>query len=318
VTNLDAHYDFVASRLKRGHVVPLLGAGANLCDRSGPWQEGSDLPSGYELSGLLAKEFKVPRTEAADLARASEWVDLMWGDGPLYERLHQLFDADYQANSLHTFLAGLPRRLAAADGTQRPLVMVTTNYDDVLERAFDAAGAPYDVLVYMAVGESQGRMIHYRGPGGAEVIERPEEYEGISLDRRSVILKLHGNVDRHRGDDSFVITEDDYLEYLTHSTNLSRLVPAPVLARLLRSHFLFLGYGLRDWNLRVLLHRLWGQRHNDYRSWAVQLKPRALDKKLWERQSVDVWSVPLAEYVAGVSARLPPASDVDPPIARAS
>jgi hypothetical protein len=35
----------------------------------------------------------------------------MTGSGPLYERLHALFDADYPIGPLHRFLAALPRRL---------------------------------------------------------------------------------------------------------------------------------------------------------------------------------------------------------------
>jgi hypothetical protein len=232
-------------------------------------------------------------------------VELTWGGGPLYECLHRVFDEDVEPNSLHRLLASMPARLRHADGRPRPLLMVTTNYDDLLERAFDAAGQPYDVLVYMAAGPDEGRMVHYRRGGEHEVIERPTQYDGISLDERSVILKLHGNVDRDGSDDSYVITEDDYLEYLANSSDLSTLVPARVKQQLVRSHFLFLGYGLRDWNLRVMLHRLWQERNLEYRSWAVQLKPKPLDQSLWGRASVDVYDMPLADYVAALTTRLP-------------
>ena len=82
----------------------------------------------------------------------------------------------------------------------------------------------------------------------------------LSLDDRSVILKIHGAVDRSSPDgedDSFVITEDHYIDYLTR-TDLANLVPITLAAKLRRSHFLFLGYSLRDWNLRVILHRIAG------------------------------------------------------------
>ena len=86
------------------------------------------------------------------------------------------------------------------------------------------------------------------------MIERPNEYADLSLAERTVILKIHGEVDRTSPDwawDSFVITEDHYIDYLTH-TDISNLVPVKVAAKLRRSHFLFLGYSLRDWNLRVM------------------------------------------------------------------
>ena len=74
-----------------------------------------------------------------------------------------------------------------------------------------------------------------------------------------MILKLHGGVDPgpERAWESFVVTEDDYIDYLPQS-ELAAAVPVGLAARLRRSHFLFLGYGMRDWNLRLVLNRLWG------------------------------------------------------------
>jgi hypothetical protein len=85
-----------------------------------------------------------------------------------------------------------------------------------------------------------------------------------------VILRLHGAVDRVGSEwDSFVITEDHYIDYLTRA-DISNLLPVTLAARLRRSHYLFLGYRLRDWNLRVILHRIWGQQRLTYKSWAIQ------------------------------------------------
>jgi len=69
------------------------------------------------------------------------------------------------------------------------------------------------------------------------------------------------------------------------------------------SHFLFLGYSLRDWNLRVILQRIWGQQALDLKSWAIQReqpnpKLSEIDRKLWsDRGDVDLLYVPLDEYV---------------------
>ena len=45
------------------------------------------------------------------------------------------------------------------------------------------------------------------------------------------------------------------------------------MAKLRRSHFLFLGYPVRNWSLRVFLHRIWGREKVAYRSWAVEPEP---------------------------------------------
>ena len=49
---------------------------------------------------------------------------------------------------------------------------------------------------------------------------------------------------------------------------MSALLPVGLAARLRRSHLLFVGYELEEWNLRVFLRRLWGE-ERFYRSWAI-------------------------------------------------
>ena len=84
--------------------------------------------------------------------------------------------------------------------------------------------------------------MHRTPQGKPHLIDRPNEYGAVSLDRRSVILKIHGAIDRIDPEhDSYVITEDHYIDYLTH-TDISNLIPVTLAARLRRSHFLFLGY----------------------------------------------------------------------------
>ena len=53
-----------------------------------------------------------------------------------------------------------------------------------------------------------------------------------------------------------MITENHYIDYLRQA-DIARLIPVNVVSRMRKSHFLFLGYSLKDWNLRVILNRLW-------------------------------------------------------------
>ena len=301
---LAPHCRRVMRAVLEGRVVTLLGAGANLCGRppGEAWERGRYLPSGAELARHLAARFDYPDADLHDLVRISEYAYVMTGSGPLYDQLHEVFDADYAIGPLHRFLAALPGRLAAGGRRRMCPLIVTTNYDDALERAFGEAGEPFDVVSYMADGEHRGRFVH-RAPGAdAVVVERPNEYRALRPDERAVILKMHGAVDRTDPDapwDSYVITEDHYIEYLAR-TDIANLVPVTLAAKLRRSHFLFLGYSMRDWNLRVILHRIWGEQKLKYKSWAVQLRPSELDREFWELRGVDVLDVPLDEYVAAL------------------
>lgn len=308
---LDEHYTTVLDELVKGRIVPFLGAGVNLCGRphGTSWQQGRYLPSGRELSQFLAKNFSYPPEELPDLLRVSQYAAVNRGTGPLYEELHRIFDADYPATDVHAFFASLRSVLRAKNYPPTPtpgyeLLLVTTNYDDLLERAFRAAGEGFDLVNYVAEGDYRGKFWHWPADGKGRPIERPNEYRELSLDRRAVILKIHGAV--NRGDpqqDSYVITEDHYIDYLAR-TDVSNLIPVTLAAELRRSHFLFLGYSLSDWNLRVILQRIWGEQKLSYKSWAIQLAPSLLEKRLWEKRDVEILDVPLEEYMGELRRRL--------------
>src|SRR4051812_12238729 len=222
-------------QIARGDVVPLLGAGANLCDRPSDraWHAGTFLPSGSELAEHLAEEFDYPLEDHQNLVRVSEYVELSCGEGPLYGQLHDVFGVDYPPTRLHRFLAELPGALEAAGLGRRHQLILTTNYDDTLERAFADAGEELDVLVYLAAGRNRGLFVHRRPDGEALVIRRPNEYGQLSLDHRSVLMKVHGTVDRADDTgDSYVITEDHYIQYLLQ-THLTQLIPVRLLAKML-------------------------------------------------------------------------------------
>jgi hypothetical protein len=301
----EAHYRGLVREMLQGRVVPFLGAGANMCGRPRDvtWTPGRFLPNGAELAAYLASNFDYPHSELRDLLRVSQYVAVMTGSGPLYEELHELFDVDYPPNRLHELLVGFPRLVRARVAPSYQLI-VTTNYDDSLERAFRAAGEEFECVYYLAEGEHKGKFQHLPPDGECQLIERPNEYRALSLDRRTVILKLHGAIDRLNPDrDSYVITEDHYIDYLTR-TDLSNLIPVTLAAKLRRSHFLFLGYSLRDWNLRVILHRIWGAQALTYKSWAIQLDPQPIDEEFWRKRNVDLLDTSLEEYVDTLTSHL--------------
>ena len=270
-----------------GRVVPVLGL-------DGVW----------ELASHLAQAFEVPKEGPVDLARVSQYVATMQGWGPLYDELHARFEAATEPTPLHRFLSRLPRILRERGAPHQ--LIVSTNYDLALERAFEDEGEELDIVAYVATGPHRGRFWH-RPPGEPpRPIDIPNRYATeLSLERRTILLKLHGAVDPlpEREWESFVITEDDYIDYLGQS-ELTAVVPVSLVAKLRRSHFLFLGYEMADWNLRLILNRLWGQRPVSYRSWAVQRSPSPLALAFWRRYDVAPIDVEPAQYVELLERRL--------------
>ena len=218
------------------------------------------LDGAADLATHLARAFEVPTDRPIDLARVSQYVATMQGSGPLYDELHTRFEAAVEPGPLHQFLARLPPLLRERGAPHQ--LIVTTNYDLALERAFEDAGEELDIVAYVATGSNRGRFWH-RPPGGQpHPIDVPNTYATeLSLERRTILLKLHGAVDPlpEREWESFVITEDDYIDYLgddrAHGRRARRRsrraaakpLPVPRLQ-------------MADWNLRADPHRIWGER----------------------------------------------------------
>jgi DNA-binding SARP family transcriptional activator len=271
------HVADVVAGLLGGRVVPVLGMDAE------------------DIAIRLAERFRYPDGEPAELPRVSQFAAVTRGYGPLYDELHALAEADGEPSSVHRFFAALPPLLRERGAPHQ--LLVTTSYGRALERAFADAGEEVDVVSYIAAGRSRGKFCHQAPDGSARVIDLPNTYAAeLSLERRTVILKVRGQADPEREWESFVVTEDDYIDYLGRG-DVAGAVPVGLAATLRRSHFLFLGYTMRDWNLRLVLGRMWGEHPLTYRSWAVHPEPRAAERELWRRVDVDLVEAGLDVYV---------------------
>jgi DNA-binding SARP family transcriptional activator len=278
----------IAHAMASGRLVVVLGPGVNTTGRI----DGDGLPVRDELASRLADAFGCPAEYGGELTKVAQYVSVTRGIGPLYDELHALLERNQSPGPVHRFLAQLPELLRER-GAAQP-VIVTTNYDRALEQAFADADEPADVVSYVSIGRDRGRFLHRTAAGAVRVITTPNAYADVPLDERPILLKIHGEVDLEpaREAESFVVSEDDYIGYLAES-GIGGVLPVTVAARLRRSHFLFLGYGLVDWSFRVFLQRLWPDEQPAYRSWAVQPGATSLEREFWRRRAVELVDAPL-------------------------
>ena len=304
-TNHEPPYDLVAESLLNGEVTLFLGAGLNLFGREPrTWKKGSPfLPDGSELAGHLASAFEF-EGESEDLARVSQFAVLKRTELPLFRELHEIFATGTdEPNAVHHFLAGFEQQFVRGRlhpyGPPPPPLIVTTNYDDALERAFTDVAEPFDLLVYRTDAQGQGSFLHRSSDGTIErTVEDGSTYGEELLKEHGVILKIHGTAQRGGlpARDSYVITEDHYIEYLAHS-NIATLLPRPLLVRMKETHFLFLGYSMRDWNLRAFLHRIWSDRNLEVGTWSIQLAPNQLERMFWANRGLDIFDTALETFL---------------------
>lgn len=302
-------YGEILDLIKQGQVVPFLGAGVNFGARptGAKWDEktGAFLPSGSELALFLANKTNFPSTDQhdlTDLAKVSSYFVETNARRRLRERLHEIFDHDFATCDIHTLLAEISR--------QTPLLIVTTNYDDLTERAFTSAGSPFDLVIHPTDRKDVEASVLWWKHGTNEPIAVEPNRLYIDMKKTTVIYKMHGTVDRTLSKwDSYVITEDDYVDFLSRMT-MQTAVPALFMRHFRTRSFLFLGYGLRDWNLRVVLKNLettlpvvdpgaapFEAQEGLVPSWSIQYRPSEFESVLWRARHVTLYDADINEFV---------------------
>ena len=220
------------------------------------------------------------------------------------EQLREVLNHAYRGSLLHELLAAVPA----------PLVIVVTNYDTLVEQAFRAAGKPYDLVVYPSDRKDIANAILWWPQGAREpLVKAPNELD-IDLTRTTVIYKMHGTIGPETDKwDNFVITEEDYVEFLSRMMS-SAAIPSLLYPYFRDRSFLFLGYSLRDWNLRVILKNLSkyfykraaGSDDEDDQlpSWAIQRSPSELERQLWKKRKVNIFDLSLSEFASRMQQRM--------------
>jgi SIR2-like domain len=255
-------YADIVTSFKNRTIVPFLGAGVPLCGRpsGSEWQYApfsNFLPSGAELADYIARLANLPAWRLRDtenLARVASYYTKTNPNTPLADRLRKIFERG-EITEVHRFLA---------TPALHPMVIVTTNYDTLMEDALEEAGVPFDTVIHCTNIAQQGRVIlrkHKSPPGFVE----PGEVD-LSPESRTVLYKMHGSIDRqpdvavstpaNSPQDSYVITEEDYVKFLSRLNAAPPVIPLRLANHFRKSQFLFLGYSLEDWNVRVILDSL--------------------------------------------------------------
>jgi hypothetical protein len=293
------HAGRVKAKLRSGNLALFLGAGVNLCDRPGNFEwspnQSEQLPNGFELAQYLAGKFRYS-SPAFDLARVAQYGAILEGEGELYDHLRGVFSDAKRPTAWHGYIASLTFNA----GTY-PLI-VTTNYDLLMEHAFQHATPPrsYDLVFFDPDDEPMGRFWHRLPAGELVCIDDANTYGYDFFRERPVILKIHGSVYPENPDrEGFVITEDQYIEFMARES-LEKLLPPSILLRLRKYHLLFLGYSLRDWNLRVFLRRVRRNPRERRTCWAVMNRSERDEKLLWARYSVEIFESDLRDYLAAL------------------
>ena len=296
-------YEVIAMAIAEGGVVPFLGAGASLVGRPPgalfDARRAPFMPSTYELTEFVGEKSHYPKGDLpdSDLARVSSFMVLQGGPHALNAVLKSALGpieagrkSRCEPGALHHFLAR----------EQRIRLVLTTNYDSLVEDAYQAAERDYDLLIYPSPkidrrGSVMRVQCRFVDKVASETVDHLDPRTlGLSLET-SVIFKMHGSLKSN----SYVITEEDYLDFLKL---MGSAVPPTLLDYIRSQSLLFLGYGLKDWNLRLLLHNL--EPLNT--GWAVQREATEAESVLWNRRNISIFQSDIDDFVRGLQPYLDP------------
>lgn len=296
-----------------GTCIPFLGAAANIS--AGKYQ---GLPLGGEVASklfafLVGDEKSLARlgeskpdstlTDFADLvrmrtedlARVALHVQARpGGNRRLLKLLHEILpDTTLKPSRLLTTLASLPVRL-----------IVTTNYDRLMEDAFRRAKPSTEPLVVVQpMGGFSATEQRSWEKQFTEVM--PKEPRPRGKGERPILYKIHGTLGDASGE--LIISEDDYISFLEAiSRDPKAGVPPLILQMLVDSHLLFLGYSLEDWDFRTLWKGLVERVPSRQRpgAFALQKDPSRFWEQLWAKREVTIYNVDLYEFADELRQRM--------------
>ena len=275
-------YPALLDRLVRGELAFFLGAGATL----------GRLPMAKAFYTTLRSLILAP-AELSDERVTQHFID-RYGRGALDAKVHEMLGAPMpEPTALHWLLATLTSRLREKGYGPRPPLILTTNFDDWMERALLAAGEACHSFTFRVEEPHAGHFV-YRSPSGEVfVVDRPEQFHEIPGEH-AIVVKYHGGL--HHDIPlpvTYALTRGDFIQA---TRRLPTALPRAILDRLAGSSLLFLGHGLADDSVEALVREL-HRRNPGMRSWAIQRLARPGWPLYWREIGVDIVDIWLSRFV---------------------
>lgn len=204
----------IISDFKDSKCVLFIGSGVSrgLSDEEG-------LPTSSELTKLLCNTLLCRDIKNEDTL-SSIAQEVVWKYNKSRYELQQLLKKVYDKNSLNPLRA----HLAISSLNLDNVIIITTNYDRLIEKAFIQKNKDLNVII-----------------DDGDLIER-----GLG---KNPLIKIHGCISKPS---SCVITETDYYDWLTKQSELKNYVRSLFLLK----KIIFIGFSLSDINFRILLSEL--------------------------------------------------------------
>ncbi|HEY0079009.1 MAG TPA: SIR2 family protein [Pyrinomonadaceae bacterium] len=194
-------------------------------------------------------------------------------------------------------------------------LIITTNYDCLMEKALDELKIPYVVLATKRADQKVAvRFSEQVKDEAGRLRERnsgkyPSNFTLMKPGSMVVLYKIHGclNPQLDVKEEGIVITDDDYVNYISQMNSPQGAIPSYVNELMRDKPFLFLGYSLSDWNVRSVFETLRKRRNPDEfkQDFSVMCSVRDYEKIFFEKNEVIILQTDLNSFYQGIVASLP-------------
>jgi hypothetical protein len=318
----DGFWDDLLYNIKEGECVPFLGPGVT----------AELLPNPAELAQTLALENHYPFADQDNLLKVAQYLGTMNN-----KRLRR--------ETLRSLVRGFKRRTDPAvlqpEATGRPGELAETiaaawaELDDqaLLKSEIHHQLAALDLPIYLttnfdncmalALEKVRGVTVRQVTVSWQNLLKKTAERPQLKLDpppakEKPVVVHLFGADAKETDLTSLILTEDDYLDYLSViSRDYDYLLQTDIQAALAANTLLFLGYRLEDLDLKLIMRGL--LTHLDLEKWdmphvAVQLEGSGRDpeaekevirffERYFSNLKIDVYWGSTQQFVADLYAR---------------
>jgi len=253
----------IVESVNKGKCILFLGAMA-----SAPSPEGSSFqyvnapPGGAELSRRLAAKCKYPYQDVTNLQRVALYYQFREGgsrESLVKAIIEEIARPEISPSPALHMLASLPF----------PIV-ITTNYDHLFDIALSRADS--------SDGSPKQAILRIYDPKGL-----PDAVPLDPVEHQPILLKIHGDINKP---ESIVVTEEDYLVFIQKMSDIHQHpIHENIRARINSWPVLFIGYSLKDYNLRLLFRTLrWHLDISNFPlSFSVDPYPDNLIVSVWQK-----------------------------------
>ena len=228
----------IIESVRSGKCILFLGAMASApSPDNSPYNYKITPPGGNKLSEKLAGECNYPYDDKTNIQRVSLYHQFKKSRHELISSIKREITTSengirYMPSPALHMLAALPFR-----------VIITTNYDRLFDIALSRANTLNNI--------PKQPLLRVYNP---DLDHKPEDVPLDPVEENPIYLKLHGDIEYP---ESIVITEEDYILFIQKmSDNNRHPIHSNIRGRINSWPTIFIGYSLKDYNLRLLFKTL--------------------------------------------------------------